>query len=63
MTLVRVYLVVYYLLFFGALFALWQSGVLSQIPGVWIALACMAAIGFGVLLALASHTATRKISD
>jgi hypothetical protein len=63
MTLVRVYLVVYYLVFFGALFALWQSGVLSQLPGVWVALVCVAAIGLGLLLALASTTTARKVSD
>jgi hypothetical protein len=54
MTFVRIYLVGYFLLFFGALFALWQAGVLRQIPGVWIALAALAAVGFGILLAVAS---------
>jgi hypothetical protein len=53
-TFVRFYLVGYFVLFFGALFALWQSGALSQIPQSWIALALFVAIGFGVLLAVAS---------
>jgi hypothetical protein len=56
MTFVRIYLVGYFLLFFGALFALWQAGVLRQIPDVWIGLAALAAIGFGLLLALASRS-------
>jgi hypothetical protein len=54
MTFVRIYLVGYFLLFFGALFALWQTGVLGQIPGTWVALAAVVAVGFGLLLAVAS---------
>jgi hypothetical protein len=53
-TFVRFYLVGYFLLFFGALFALWQSGALSRIPQSWLVLAALVAIGLGVLLALAS---------
>jgi len=56
MTFVRIYLVGYFLLFFGALFALWQAGVLRQIPGLWIAVAALAAVGFGLLLAVASRS-------
>ena len=55
MTFVRIYLVGYFLLFFGALAALWQSGVLSQLPGEWVAVTALAAVGFGVLLAVASR--------
>ena len=54
MSFVRIYLVGYFLLFFGALFALWQADVLSQIPSSWISLAVLAALGFGTLLAIAS---------
>jgi len=54
MTFVRIYLVGYFLIFFGALFALWQTGVLGQIPGTWVALAAIVAVGFGLLLAVAS---------
>lgn len=54
MTFVRFYLVGYFILFFGALFALWQSGALSQLPESWVALAALVAIGFGVLLGVAS---------
>jgi hypothetical protein len=53
-TFVRIYLVAYFVLFFGALFALWQSGALSQLPDSWVALAAIVAIGFGILLAVAS---------
>ena len=56
MTFVRIYLVGYFLLFFGALFTLWQAGVLRQIPDLWIVLAALAAVAFGVLLAVASRS-------
>jgi len=55
MTFVRVYLVIYFVLFLGALFALWEAGVLQQLPGSWIAMAAAAAIGFGILLAVVSQ--------
>ena len=61
MTFVRFYLVGYFVLFFGALFALWQSGALSQLPESWVALAVLVAIGFGVLLAVASSP--RKVAS
>jgi hypothetical protein len=54
MSFVRIYLVGYFLLFFAALFALWQAGALSQVPATWIAVAVGAALGFGILLAIAS---------
>jgi hypothetical protein len=60
-TFVRFYLVGYFVLFFGALFALWQSGALSQLPESWVALAVLVAIGFGVLLAVASSP--RKVAS
>jgi len=56
MTFVRIYLVGYFLLVFGALFALWQAGVLRQLPEVWVLFGALAAIGSGLLLAFASRT-------
>ena len=56
MTFVRIYLVGYFLLVFGALFALWQAGVLRQLPEAWVLLGALAAIGSGLLLAVASRT-------
>jgi len=55
MTFVRIYLVGYFLLFFGALFALWQAGVLRQLPAAWVVLSVLAATGSGLLLAVASR--------
>lgn len=61
MTLLKLYLVAYFVLLFGAAMALWKSGVLHQIPAVWIALALVIAIGLGILLAASSgmHSVSR----
>jgi hypothetical protein len=45
------YLLGYYALVIGAGLALWQAGVASRLPGSWLALAGLIAIGLGVLLA------------
>jgi hypothetical protein len=34
--------------------ALWKAGVLDEIPGVWLAIAAVIAVGFGIMLAVAS---------
>jgi hypothetical protein len=54
MRFLKLYLVAYFVLLFGAAMALWKSGVLHQIPPVWIALALLIAIGLGILLAVSS---------
>ena len=54
MRFLKLYLIGYFILLFGAAWALWQSGVLRQIPGVWIAIGAVIAIGFGIMLAVAS---------
>ena len=61
----KLYLVGYFVLLIGAVLALWQAGVLKQIPGVWLGIAAIVAIGFGIMLAVASSprvtTTTREI--
>ena len=47
--------------------ALWQAGILDEIPGVWLAIGAIVAIGFGIMLAVASSpkvtaTTTRDLS-
>ena len=54
MRLLRIYLVGYFVLVLGAVLALWQAGVLAQIPLVWIAIGLLLAIGLGVILAVTS---------
>jgi len=54
MKFLKLYLVGYFVLLLGAVLALWQSGILRQIPTVWIAIGTIVAIGFGIMLAVAS---------
>jgi hypothetical protein len=65
MRFLTLYLVGYFLLLAGAVLALWQAGVLKDIPGVWLAIAAVVAIGFGIMLAVASApritTTTREL--
>jgi hypothetical protein len=50
----KIYLIGYFILLLGAGLALWRSGILRQIPGVWLAIAAIIAIGLGIMLAVAS---------
>ena len=54
MRFLKLYLIGYFVLLFGAALALWQSGVLKEIPVVWLAIAAVIAIGLGIMLAVAS---------
>ena len=56
MKFMRLYLIGYFILLVGAALALWQSGILRQIPGIWIAIGLVIAVGLGVLLAVSSTT-------
>ena len=51
----RIYLVVYFALVAAALLALWQGRVLVRLPVEWVALAIVAAVVLGVLLAVVSR--------
>lgn len=54
MRFLKLYLVGYFILLLGAAWALWESGILDEIPGVWIAIGAVIAIGLGIMLAVAS---------
>jgi hypothetical protein len=67
MKFLKVYLIGYFVLLVGAGLALWQAGILDDIPGVWLAIAVIIAVGLGIMLAVASSpravttTATRDV--
>ena len=54
MRFLTIYLVGYFVLLIGATWALWESDILDNIPGVWIAIGAIIAIGLGIMLAVAS---------
>jgi hypothetical protein len=51
---VHLYLIGYFVLLMGAGLALWQSGVLARMPGVWLAVGTLVAVGLGIMLAVSS---------
>ena len=67
MRFLKLYLVGYFILLFGAALALWQSGILGEIPGVWLAIAAVIAVGLGIMLAVSSSpktvTTTRELQE
>jgi uncharacterized membrane protein len=54
MRVLKLYLVGYFILLIGAGLALWQAGIVDEIPGVWLAIGALIAVGFGIMLAVAS---------
>jgi hypothetical protein len=66
MRFLKLYLIGYFILLLGAALALWQAGILAEIPGVWLAIGAVIAVGFGIMLAVASSpkittTTTREL--
>ena len=49
---VQLYLVGYFILVIGALAALWTGGILQRIPGTWLAIGLLIAVGLGVMLSI-----------
>lgn len=54
MKFLKLYLIGYFILVIGGVLALWQAGVLEEIPGTWIAIGAVIAVGLGIMLAVAS---------
>ena len=54
MRFIQIYLVGYFILIVGAGLALWQAGILSRLPVMWIAIAAIIVIGLGIVLAVTS---------
>ena len=61
MRFLTLYLVGYFVLLIGAVWALWESGILAEIPRVWLGIGALIAIGFGIMLAVASNRPTTTI--
>jgi hypothetical protein len=52
MRFIHLYLIGYFVLVIGAGLALWQAGVLSKIPTIWVLISAIIVIGLGLLLAV-----------
>lgn len=63
MRFIHLYLIGYFVLVIGAGLALWQAGVLSRIPAIWLLISSIIVIGLGLLLAVTAvrpTTVTRE---
>ena len=58
MKFLKLYLIGYFVLLAGALLALWQAGILDEIPPVWLLIGSVIAIGLGIMLAVVSAPRT-----
>jgi hypothetical protein len=54
MKFLKLYLIGYFILLVGALLALWQAGMLDEIPTVWLLIGGVVAVGLGIMLAVVS---------
>lgn len=51
---IHLFLVGYFILVLGVCLALWQTGVLSYVSPIWMAVGALAAIGVGIMLSVSS---------
>jgi drug/metabolite transporter (DMT)-like permease len=58
MRFIHLYLIGYFVLVVGAVLALWQSGVLAHVSGVWLAIGALVALGLGIMLAVTAGKPT-----
>ena len=54
MKFINMYLIGYVILVLGVAMALWQSGILSRISGIWIVIGAIIAIGLGIMMSVSS---------
>jgi hypothetical protein len=55
---IHLFLVGYFVLVLGIGLALWQTGVLSRVAPIWIAIGILIAAGVGIMLAVSSGKPT-----
>ena len=54
MKFINMYLIGYIVLVIGLAMALWQSGVLARISGIWIVIGAIVAVGLGIMMSVSS---------
>ncbi|MEO8678261.1 MAG: hypothetical protein ABI665_04395 [Vicinamibacterales bacterium] len=58
MRFINMYLVGYFILVIGVTMGLYQSGVLNQVPPIWVAIGVIVAVGLGIMLSVSSGKPT-----
>jgi hypothetical protein len=54
MKFINMYLVGYVVLIIGIVLALWKTGVLEHVSGMWIAIGVIVAVGLGVMMSVSA---------
>ena len=54
MKFINLYLVGYIILVVGIAMALWQSGILARVSGIWIVIGAIVAVGLGIMMSVSS---------
>ena len=54
MKFINMFLIGYFVLILGIGLALWQTGVLSHVAPIWIAIGALVAIGVGIMMSVSS---------
>lgn len=54
MRFIHLFLVGYAVLVMGVVLGLWQSGMLARVSPVWIGVGVLVAVGFGIMMSVAS---------
>jgi len=58
MRFIHLFLIGYFVLIIGVALALWQSGVLSRVEPMWLAIAAIIAVGLGIMASVTSGKPT-----
>jgi hypothetical protein len=58
MRFIHLYLIGYFVLALGVTLALWQTGVLSRVPPIWIGAGALMATGLGIMVSVSSGKPT-----
>jgi hypothetical protein len=54
MKFINMFLIGYFVLILGIGLALWQTGILSRLAPIWIAIGALVAIGVGIMMSVSS---------
>jgi uncharacterized membrane protein len=54
MKFIHLFLIGYFVLIVGVSLALWQTGVLSRVAPIWIAIGLIVAAGIGIMMSVSS---------
>jgi hypothetical protein len=54
MKFIHLFLIGYFVMVVGVAMALWQTGLLSRIAPIWIAIGVIVAVGLGIMMSVSS---------